>query len=163
MQRYARRFTIEETFRDIKDNHFGMGLSATNIRSVDRRDRLLFISAIAQALLTQLGAAGEACAVDRILKTNIAKTRTTSLFNHGWYWYRAIPNMHEERLRPLMEAFGKIVSDHAAVKGICGAILGAGSGVRPRVPPGTMGRDEPVTRIVSDGARQRVSSCRNRD
>ena len=24
---YAKRFTIEETFRDIKDNHFGMGLS----------------------------------------------------------------------------------------------------------------------------------------
>ncbi len=75
VQRYARRFTIEETFRDIKDKHFGKGLSATNIRSADRRDRLLFISAIAQALLTQLGAAGEACCgFDRILKTNTVKT-----------------------------------------------------------------------------------------
>ncbi len=44
VQRYARRFTIEETFRDIENNHFGMGLPATNIRSADRRDRLLFIS-----------------------------------------------------------------------------------------------------------------------
>ena len=120
--RYARRFTIEETFRDIKDNHFGMGLSATNIRSADRRDRLLFISAIAQALLTQLGAAGEACGLDRILKSNTVKTRTMSLFNQGSYWYRAIPNMREERLRPLMEAFGRIVADHAAFKGICGVI-----------------------------------------
>ena len=42
VSRYARRFTLEETFRDIKDNHFGMGISATNNRSVDRRDRLLF-------------------------------------------------------------------------------------------------------------------------
>ena len=50
VSRYGRRFTIEETFRDIKDNHFGMGMSATNIRSADRRDRLLFISAIAQGL-----------------------------------------------------------------------------------------------------------------
>ena len=33
---YARRFTIEETFRDIKDNHFGRGLSATHIGSVPR-------------------------------------------------------------------------------------------------------------------------------
>ena len=74
VQRYARRFTIEETFRDIKDNRFGMGLSATNIRSADRRDRLLFISAIAQALLTRLGAAGEVCGLDRILKTNTVKT-----------------------------------------------------------------------------------------
>ncbi len=122
VSRYARRFTIEETFRDIKDNHFGMGLSATHIRSAERRDRLLFIAAIAQALLTQLGAAGEACGLDRILKSNTVKTRTMSLFNQGTYWYRAIPNMREERLRPLMEAFGKIVVAHAAFKGICGII-----------------------------------------
>jgi hypothetical protein len=32
---YARRFTIEETFRDLKDNHFGMGLSATHIGTVE--------------------------------------------------------------------------------------------------------------------------------
>lgn len=122
VSRYGRRFTIEETFRDIKDNHFGMGMSATNIRSADRRDRLLFISAIAQGLLTQLGAAGEACGLDRILKSNTVKTRTMSLFNQGSYWYRAIPNMREERLVALMSAFGKIVTDHAAFKGICGVL-----------------------------------------
>jgi hypothetical protein len=122
VNRYGRRFTIEETFRDVKDNHFGMGLSATSIRSADRRDRLLFISAIAQGLLTQLGAAGEACGLDRILKSNTVKTRTMSLFNQGSYWYRAIPNMREERLLALMTAFGKIVADHAAFKGICGVL-----------------------------------------
>ena len=42
---YSRRFTIEETFRDIKDDRFGLGLSATHIGSPERRDRLLFISA----------------------------------------------------------------------------------------------------------------------
>ncbi len=122
VRRYARRFTIEETFRDIKDNHFGMGMSATNIRSADRRDRLLFISAIAQALLTVLGAAGEACGLDRILKANTVKTRTMSLFNQGTYWYRAIPNMREERLRPLMTEFGKLLANHAFCKEICGVI-----------------------------------------
>ena len=40
---YGRRFTIEETFRDNKDVHFGMGLSATHIRSTERRDRLTAI------------------------------------------------------------------------------------------------------------------------
>jgi Transposase DDE domain len=122
VSRYGRRFTIEETFRDIKDNHFGMGMSATNIRNPDRRDRLLFISAIAQGLLTQLGAAGEACGLDRILKSNTVKTRTMSLFNQGSYWYRALPNMREERLVALMTEFGKIVADHAAFKGICGVL-----------------------------------------
>lgn len=45
------------TFRDAKDVHFGMALSATDIRNTDRRDRLLFLGAIAHALLTLLGAA----------------------------------------------------------------------------------------------------------
>jgi Transposase DDE domain len=119
---YARRFTIEETFRDIKDNHFGMGLSATHIDSPERRDRLLLLAAIAQALLTLLGAAGEACGLDRTLKANTAKTRTMSLFNQGCYWYRAIPNMREDRLLPLMKAFGEIISSHATFREIFGLI-----------------------------------------
>lgn len=119
---YARRFTIEETFRDIKDNHFGMGLSATHIGNAERRDRLLLIAAVAQALLTLLGAAGEACGLDRALKANTAKTRTMSLFNQGTYWYRAIPNMRDERLVPLMREFGKLVADHAAFRELFGLI-----------------------------------------
>jgi len=119
---YARRFTIEETFRDIKDNHFGMGLSATRIGTPERRDRVLLLSAVAQALLTLLGAAGEACGLDRTLKANTVKTRTMSLFNQGTCWYRALPNMREERIVPLMTAFGKLVSDHAAFRDIFGII-----------------------------------------
>lgn len=119
---YARRFTIEETFRDIKDNHFGMGLSATRIGDPARRDRVLLLGAVAQALLTLLGAAGEACGLDRTLKANTVKTRTMSLFNQGTCWYRALPNMREERLVPLMTEFGKLVGDHAAFREIFGLI-----------------------------------------
>lgn len=119
---YARRFTIEETFRDIKDNHFGMGLSATHIGSAQRRDRLLLLAAIAHALLTLLGAAGEACGLDRTLKANTVKTRTMSLYNQGCCWYRAIPMMREERLVPLMREFGRLVSEQAAFSSIFGVI-----------------------------------------
>ena len=119
---YARRFTIEESFRDIKDNHFGMGLSATHIGVPDRRDRLLLLGAVAHALLTLLGAAGEACGLDRTLKANTVKRRTMSLFNQGRYWYGALPRMREERLLPLMNAFGEIVSSHAAFREIFGII-----------------------------------------
>lgn len=56
---YGRRFTIEEAFRDTKDARYGLGLSATHIRDPFRRDRLLLIGAMAMALLTCLGAAGE--------------------------------------------------------------------------------------------------------
>ncbi|MGK3968199.1 transposase [Sorangium sp. So ce118] len=43
---YGRRFSIEETFRDTKDIHFGMGLSATHIGDTARRDRLLLYRGI---------------------------------------------------------------------------------------------------------------------
>lgn len=119
---YARRFTIEETFRDIKDNHFGMGLSATHIRTPERRDRVLLLGAVAQALLTLLGAAGEACGLDRTLKADTSKTRSMSLFNQGLHWFRAIPNLRDERLVPLMREFGKLVTDHAAFRELFGLI-----------------------------------------
>jgi hypothetical protein len=119
---YARRFTIEETFRDIKDNHFGMGLSATHIGDPGRRDRLLLLAAVAQALLTLLGAAGEACGLDRTLKANTVKTRTISLYNQGCHWYRALPNMREERLVPLMTEFGRLLREQAAFRDLFGII-----------------------------------------
>ena len=110
---YGKRFTIEETFRDQKDLRFGMGLRATHIRSPERRDRLLLLAALAQALLTLLGAASEASGLDRILKANTVKTRTHSLFRQGSYWYSALPFTRDEWIKPLMQAFDKIVSEHA--------------------------------------------------
>ena len=73
---YARRFTIEETFRDTKDQRYGLGLSATHVRDVNRRDRLLLSCAMAMTLLTLLGAAGESLGMDRMLKANTVKKRT---------------------------------------------------------------------------------------
>ena len=109
---YGKRFTIEETFRDQKDLRFGMGLRATHIRSAARRDRLLLLAAVAQALLTLLGAASEAVGFDRDLKVNTVKHRTHSLYRQGQYWYGAIPWMRDERLRILMTAFDDIVRQH---------------------------------------------------
>ncbi|WP_298772993.1 transposase [uncultured Shewanella sp.] len=49
---YGKRWGIETTFRDIKDDRFCMGMSATYTRSPPRRDRLFLLSAITIALLT---------------------------------------------------------------------------------------------------------------
>jgi hypothetical protein len=119
---YGRRFSIEETFRDTKDIHFGMGLSATHIGDPARRDRLLFIAAFAHVLLTLLGAAGERCHLDRTLKSNTSKTRTLSLYNQGCYWYMAIPNMREERLVQLMTAYGEVLHEHEFIRELLGVI-----------------------------------------
>ncbi len=106
---YARRFTIEETFRDTKDPRYGLGLSATHVRDVRRRDRLLLICAMAMTLLTLLGAAGESLGMDRMLKANTVKTRTHSLFRQGCHYYASIPAMKQELLGPLVQRFGEYV------------------------------------------------------
>jgi len=119
---YGKRFTIEETFRDEKNLHFGMGLSATHIHDGARRDRLLLLAAIAHALLTLLGAASEEAGLDRYLKVNTVKRRTHSLYRQGLYWYDCIPTMREDWLRPLMTAFDRIVREQAVFREIFGII-----------------------------------------
>jgi len=81
---YGRRFTIEETFRDQKDLRFGWGLQGVQVTQPLRRDRLLFIAALAQLLLTLTGAAGESLGLDAKLRVNTEKKRRThSLFRQG--------------------------------------------------------------------------------
>ena len=106
---YARRFTIEEAFRDTKDPRYGLGLSATHVHDVGRRDRLLLICAMAMTLLTLLGAAGESLGMDRMLKANTVKRRTHSLFRQGCHYYASIPAMKQELLEPLVQRFGDYV------------------------------------------------------
>lgn len=109
---YGRRFTIEEAFRDTKDLHFGMGLSATHIRSAERRDRLLLLVAVGHTLLSLLGAASEEAGLDAYMKANTEKKRTHSLYRQGEYWFRWLPTMREDWFGPLMIAFDRIVSHH---------------------------------------------------
>lgn len=106
---YGKRFTCEETFRDIKDMHYGMGMSWAPIRNTERRDRMVLLAALAIVLLTFLGAAGEHCGLDRLLKSNTAKHRTMSLLRQGLRWFDLMLTMPGERLRMLMDAFAEIV------------------------------------------------------
>lgn len=109
---YGRRFTVEETFRDIKNLNFGMGLSATHIRSAARRDRMLLLIAMAQALLTLLGEASERSGVDRHLKVNTVKTRTMSLISQGTRWWRRLHDLRDDCRIPLLEAYDQILREH---------------------------------------------------
>ena len=115
---YSRRFTIEETFRDGKDPHFGLRLSQVRSADPHRRDRLLFVCALAIALLTLLGAASEAAGLDRLLKANTVKTRTHSLFRQGLYWFNALPNAPDKWRRPLLEHFNRILEQHALCQAV---------------------------------------------
>lgn len=119
---YSRRFTIEENFRDTKDLRFGMGLSSVRISRVGRRDRLLLLSALATALLTLLGAAGESVGLDRTLRVNTVKRRTHSLFFQGTYYFGALPNMKEERRGPLLRRFDELLREQAVFRGLFGVL-----------------------------------------
>jgi hypothetical protein len=111
-RRYGRRFSCEETFRDLKDPRFGMGLSHCAVTIPARRDMLLLLAVIAQRLLTLLGEAGERAGLDRLLKADTSKKRSLSLLRQGLRWYDLMPRMPEARLRVLIESFEAVLAEH---------------------------------------------------
>ena len=119
---HGKRFSIEESFRDQKNLRFGMGLSDTRTGDPARRDRMLLISAIAIALFTILGAAGEATGIDRYLKADTVKKRTISLLNQGLMHYGALSKMKLDMLEPLMAKFGELLRGHAVFREVFGLI-----------------------------------------
>jgi hypothetical protein len=64
---YSKRFTVEETFRDVKNPRLGLGLKQTVMERNDRRDALFLLAVLAHTLLTRLGTAGEELGMDRWL------------------------------------------------------------------------------------------------
>ncbi|MCG8557374.1 MAG: IS4 family transposase, partial [Proteobacteria bacterium] len=62
------------------------------------------------------------CGLDRTLKPNTSKKRTLSLFKQGCFWFEAIPNMPNQRLRTLMKAFGDVIQEHQAIRSALGVI-----------------------------------------
>ena len=122
VQLYSRRFTIEESFRDLKNPRFGLALSQARVSSPARRDRLLLIGALAAALLTLLGAAGESLGFERLMKANTVKRRSYSLLRQGLHYYASIPAMKAERLAPLIERFAELVRAHSILRDLFGLL-----------------------------------------
>src|SRR5580658_4195514 len=118
---YGKRWGIESGFRDTKDLRFGMGMASIRVSTPARRDRLWLLNAFAVALLTLLGAAGEALGYDRHLKSNTSKKRTHSLFRQGAMLYDLIPTMPEPRLRPLIERFAAMLRELPAFAAFMGS------------------------------------------
>lgn len=109
---YAKRWSIECSFRDLKNDRYGFGLENVRTRACDRRDKLLMLGAIAVFLLTLLGAAGESIGYQKMLFVSSLKKRQLSLIRQGMSWYNKIPNMPEHWLGPLMDAFAKTLMEH---------------------------------------------------
>jgi hypothetical protein len=88
-----------------------MGMGSVHVSTPARRDRLWLLNALAIALLTRLGATGEALGYDRLLKSNTTKRRTHSLFRQGCMLYDLIPTMPHQRLLPLIERFAARIAE----------------------------------------------------
>jgi hypothetical protein len=119
---YGKRWGIECGFRDTKDIRFGMGMGSIRVSTPARRDRLWLLNALAIALLTLLGAAGEALGYDRLLKSNTTKRRTHSLFRQGCMLYDLIPTMPDKRLLPLIEKFAAMLAEVPVFANTFGAV-----------------------------------------
>src|SRR5690242_2092138 len=115
IDRYAKRWGVEPSFRDTKDLRFGLGHSTVRIGDPQRRDRLLLLNAVAVVLFTLLGAAGESLGMDRHLKSNTVKTRTHSLFRQGCMLYDLIPNMPEHRLAHLIQRYAEVLQQSRVI------------------------------------------------
>jgi hypothetical protein len=119
---YGRRFTIEENFRDEKDRRFGLGLLEARIARADRRDRMLQVLALATALLTLLGAAGEGLGFNRGLRANTVKRRTHSLFRQGREYIAGAIGRLADADRRVLESFRAFVARQPHVRALFGEI-----------------------------------------
>lgn len=117
---YGRRFSVEETFRDLKNPRLGLGLKQTVVKRNDRRDALFLLAVLAHALLTLLGKAGQELGMERWL--GASKPGGISLFRQGLMLYELLPQMQEERLRALMTRFGELLRRHTLFTGILGVL-----------------------------------------
>ncbi len=117
---YGKRFSVEETFRDLKNPRVGLGLKQTVVKRNDRRDALFLLAVLAHTLLTLLGKAGQELGLERWL--GATKPGGISLFRQGLLLYDLIPTMQEERLRTLLTRFGEILRQHRLFTGILGLL-----------------------------------------
>lgn len=113
---------IEESFRDLKNLRFGLGMGDVRVSAPDRRDRMLLVGAIAASLLTLLGAAGEATGLDRRMRANTSKDRAHSLLNQGLFYFDWLLTMSDDRARALMQKFDELLREQATFREIFGLL-----------------------------------------
>ena len=109
---YAKRWTIEPSFRDSKDLRFGMGMSAPDRRSATPRppsagQRLRHPAA------DPAGRCGESLGMDRQLRTSTSKPRPFAL-PAGLPALRTDPQHARTKARPLIERYQDLLPQSAS-------------------------------------------------
>ena len=108
---YTRRMSIEETFRDNKNEYYGLGLTRSRSLSVKRLECILLIAMIAQILLYIIGKAGEVAGYHKQFQANTSKRRVLS---YGFLALRILQhsgNEYEITEHMLNQALNKLVDE----------------------------------------------------
>jgi hypothetical protein len=84
--------------------------------------RILIDAVPRSGYLPGSGLAGERLGMERQLKANTDKRRTSSVFRQGCMYYQALPHMPEHRLRPLLERFAQLLSQQPVFREAFGVI-----------------------------------------
>lgn len=111
---YQRRMTIEEMFRDNKNEYYGLGLSRSRTRDIPRLENILLIAMIAQISLYIVGKAAEMNGYHRHFQANTEKRRVLSysylalrILKHNGVKYRINRRMLQVALNELSkESYG---------------------------------------------------------
>jgi hypothetical protein len=112
---YAQRMQIEESFRDLKSEHFGMGFSAGRSKQKNRLGVLLLIASLASFVLRLIGEVGKAKQLAFQFQSNTRRSRPVlsvislalQLVQHGM---AAFPP------REFKEALERLRYDHPALQ-----------------------------------------------
>jgi hypothetical protein len=72
---YAQRMQIEESFRDLKSEHFGLGFSAGRTKQKNRLAVLLLIACLASFVLRLIGEVGKAKQMEFQFQSNTRRSR----------------------------------------------------------------------------------------
>jgi hypothetical protein len=115
---YGKRFTVEETCRDVQNPRLGLGLKHTVLERNDRRDALFLLAVLAHTLLTRLGKAGEALGMARGL--GATRPRQYSHCHQAQRLFDLIPTMERTRLRALLQRFGQLLREPALLSQVLG-------------------------------------------
>ena len=112
VQLYAGRMQIEQTFRDLKNHKWGMGLDSCETRVLRRMSILILIGALLGYALWLIGLAMRQSGYDIAYGNRRKATNTLSLLSLALYWLNQPdkPKITRSQLRQAMDALVAMVA-----------------------------------------------------
>lgn len=107
---YKRRMGIEESFRDCKNEYYGIGLRRSRSKSIERLQIILLVAMLASFYLLMIGRAAETEGFQRYFQANTTKRRR--VLSYVFLGMRIIShNKYELSEEQLISAFSALIEE----------------------------------------------------